>query len=968
MGDNPASPRESKAREGRGITSRSISRVGGGRHRSLVRPERSRSRNRGASRSRTREIGFREHDFSGMGADGREKIPWYSWWPLTTRLLTCLIPSWALSRCGGMHDDRVQAAWREKVALCIIVIILCLALAFITFGLSTIVCRPATSPIYRVGTVADHNNDDERWFILHGQIYNIPKKYKPYAHKKYDPYPLFATTDITPYFPYAPECEHARIFYKFKCKAPGSDLEHCHDAIIMNYLEYVADVAYEWRDIQGTTKVALNGEVLDLGIYLEQVSPDSPEKPFGEEVDRIFRQSLGGDVTKALSTLNVSMRRCIRQRFLAGRLEVKTLGCIITDVVLYVSLVAILSLVLAKFLLAVAFAFVMARRLGRPSEGKPTDMGDSLQKRSRSSSTMALKSSRYANPSHNLGSIVKTATQPISPQNEHVSVMRYDSTNSPSHMYTILLVTCYSEGEAGLRTTLDSLTETDYDDSQKLLFVIADGIITGSGNEKSTPDTVLDMLELAHDRFEAFHFDEDGRPELHSYVAIADGTKRHNMARVYAGYYRSKSHLVPVILVVKCGSPSEIDKPKPGNRGKRDSQIILMSFLSKVLFDDRMTPLEYDLFFKIYRLTGIMPDQYEAVLMVDADTKVMPAALTKLTAVLRRDALVMGLCGETRIANKSSSWVAMIQVFEYYISHHLSKAFESVFGGVTCLPGCFCMYRIKAPKNGGWIPILASPDILDMYSENVTDTLHKKNLLLLGEDRYLTTLMLKTFPKRKLLFVPQAICKTIVPDEFRVLLSQRRRWINSTIHNLFELVLVPDLCGTFCCSMQFVVFMELVGTLVLPAAILFTGVLITSTFLAEPQWIPLFLLAAILGLPALLILFTTRKIMYVIWFIIYILALPIWNFVLPVYAFWHFDDFSWGETRKIDGAVADDHGKAEGQFDSSQIYMKRWHEFEQERIIKSERWLASGGGFAANAHVPVKKASKPEGFEPPQFE
>ena len=152
-------------------------------------------------------------------------------------------------------------------------------------------------------------------------------------------------------------------------------------------------------------------------------------------------------------------------------------------------------------------------------------------------------------------------------------------------------------------------------------------------------------------------------------------------------------------------------------------------------------------------------------------------------------------------------------MFEYYISHHLSKAFESIFGGVTCLPGCFCMYRIKAPKGGRnhWVPIVANPDIVDAYSENVTDTLHKRNLLLLGEDRYLTTLMLKTFPRRKLIFVPQAICKTMVPDQFRVLLSQRRRWINSTVHNLFELVLVNDLCGTFCCSMQFVVFIELIG-------------------------------------------------------------------------------------------------------------------------------------------------------------
>ena len=116
------------------------------------------------------------------------------------------------------------------------------------------------------------------------------------------------------------------------------------------------------------------------------------------------------------------------------------------------------------------------------------------------------------------------------------------------------------------------------------------------------------------------------------------------------------------------------------------------------------------------------------------------------------------------------------------------------------------MYRIKSPKGGEgyWVPILANPDIVEHYSENVVDTLHKKNLLLLGEDRYLSTLMLRTFPRRKMIFCPQAVCKTVVPDTFRVLLSQRRRWINSTVHNLFELFTVPDLCGVFCFSMRFV--------------------------------------------------------------------------------------------------------------------------------------------------------------------
>lgn len=277
-------------------------------------------------------------------------------------------------------------------------------------------------------------------------------------------------------------------------------------------------------------------------------------------------------------------------------------------------------------------------------------------------------------------------------------------------------------------------------------------------------------------------------------------------------------------------------------------------------------------------------------------------------------------------------------VFEYYISHHMTKAFESMFGGVTCLPGCFSMYRIKAPKgdSGFWVPILANPDIVEHYSENVVDTLHKKNLLLLGEDRYLTTLMLKTFPKRKNMFCPQAVCKTVVPDTFRVLLSQRRRWINSTIHNLAELVLVRDLCGTFCFSMQFVVGMELAGTLVLPAAISFTLYLIIASIIPHHTntTVSLVLLAFVLGLPLILIVITSRKWAYVGWMLIYLLSLPIWNGILPAYAFWHFDDFSWGQTRKVDGDKAET-GDKEGEFDSTHIVMKRWAEFERERRWKS---------------------------------
>jgi len=366
---------------------------------------------------------------------------------------------------------------------------------------------------------------------------------------------------------------------------------------------------------------------------------------------------------------------------------------------------------------------------------------------------------------------------------------------------------------------------------------------------------------------------------------------------------------------------------KPGNRGKRDSQLMLMNFFSRVTYNDRMSPLDYDLFRKVQVLMGVTPDYFEVCLMVrflspplllsccrvsdawerqvDADTKVLPDSLTYLVNCMHHDNLIMGVCGETRIANKRQSWVTAIQVYEYFISHHLAKAFESVFGGVTCLPGCFSMYRLKARKANeeDWVPLLVKPEIVREYSQSEVTTLHQKNLLLLGEDRFLTTILLRTFPNRKMMFCPQAKCRTVAPDAFAVLLSQRRRWINSTIHNLMELVRVRNLCGTFCFSMQFVVFMDLLGTVVLPVAISLTYALVVSMVLDPPNTfekaIPLMLLVAVIGLPAVLILITTRKIVYVFWMFIYLAALPIWNFVLPVYSFWHFDDFSWGETRSV---------------------------------------------------------------------
>jgi len=76
---------------------------------------------------------------------------------------------------------------------------------------------------------------------------------------------------------------------------------------------------------------------------------------------------------------------------------------------------------------------------------------------------------------------------------------------------------------------------------------------------------------------------------------------------------------------------------------------------------------------------------------------------------------------------------------------------------------------------------------------------------------------------------------------------------------------------------------------VLPVAVCLTYALIINTALQSPtnfqEAIPVILLVGVLGLPAILVLITTRRVVYVGWMVIYLISLPIWNFVLPAYSF-----------------------------------------------------------------------------------
>ena len=436
-----------------------------------------------------------------------------------------------------------------------------------------------------------------------------------------------------------------------------------------------------------------------------------------------------------------TLGQCLEDIITVGFIDTQSVGCVASNVVLYLSLIFIIGVVAIRFVMAVMFAWCFSWKLGvfknetlqdrnrrideienwtsdiyrpAPSDYRPDVTKKGLSKQNKVGGFLPTQS-RFT-PSDNLlkgarpttaygkldstpykrtnsasiygslgGKGSKTMISPDMSSRSSTSLpdrAGFGDGNCPFPLVNIVpqpppdyepfgfplahmicLVTAYSESEAGLRTTLDSIATTDYPNSHKLILVIADGQVVGDGNTLTTPKICLTMMK-------EFVILPD-QVEHNSYVAIADGEKQLNEAKVYAGFYayddnsveKSKQQRVPMVLVEKVGNETERinQEKKAGNRGKRDSQIVLMSFLQKVMFDERMTTFEYEFFNSIWRVTGISPDRYELALCVDADTKVFPDALSRMAVCMVNDPEIMGLCGETKIANKAESWVTMIQ-------------------------------------------------------------------------------------------------------------------------------------------------------------------------------------------------------------------------------------------------------------------------------------------------------------------
>ncbi|KAF7347345.1 Glycosyltransferase family 2 protein [Mycena venus] len=845
-------------------------------------------------------------------------------WTFLCRLLTGWIPDFLLSSCGRMKRPDVRQAWREKLAINMLIWFICGCMVFVIVFLGRLICP--TQHVFSQSELQSHSfqfSPNNVYTSVRGEVFDlntitalhqrtvsvVPEKtiLKNYGGTSADsifPVQVSALCNgvdggVSPYvtFSTSNNTDNFAQYHDFRFFTNDSRPDWYFESMVqMRWLARRGFVGITPKEIRlkaqnGSSIGIYNGLVYDLTEYVQtprgvkapagEQPPDVDTNFMSQDVVDIFKFNSGGDVTKAINNLVgngltseqlARQKVCLRNLFTIGKVDSReSAKCIFSEYFLLALSIVMVSVIGFKFIASVSLAGVRA----------PED---------------------------------------------------HDK-------FVICQVPCYTEGDASLRRTIDSLAELKYDDKRKLLLIICDGMIVGSGNDRPTPRIVLDILGA----------DPNLDPEPLSFLSLGEGAKQHNMGKVYSGLYECKGHVVPYVVLVKVGKPTE--RSRPGNRGKRDSQMMLMHFLNKVHFSTPMNPLELEMYHQIKNVIGVNPTFYEYVFMVDADTTVDPYSLNRLISSMTRDKKLLGVCGETQLANSKQSIITMMQVYEYFLSHNMAKAFESLFSSVTCLPGCFTLYRLRTSDTHK--PLLISNQLIEDYSENRVDTLHMKNLLHLGEDRYLTTLLLKHFPNFKTQFVRDAHAYTVAPDDWKILLSQRRRWINSTVHNLGELVFLEQLCGFCCFSMRFVVMIDLVSTLTQPVTVAYLVYLIylIAGQHEVPQTISLVLIVAIYAIQ-MLVFILRRKWDMIGWMFFYIAAIPIFSFYLPLYSFWKMDDFSWGQTRVVLG----ESGKKmivhdEGKFDPRVIPLKSWNDYENELWDKESNHSIGSRGYYAESHT-----------------
>ncbi|OAD03821.1 glycosyltransferase family 2 protein, partial [Mucor lusitanicus CBS 277.49] len=453
--------------------------------------------------------------------------------------------------------------------------------------------------------------------------------------------------------------------------------------------------------------------------------------------------------------------------------------------------------------------------------------------------------------------------------------------------HTILMVPCFSESSETLKQTLDTLSRSSYDDTKKLLLFVCDGVTTSAQEQKETHALLLEHL--------GYSCTEEPLPQ--AYNSLGQHGKRINYARVYAGYYETGRNRVPYVVIVKIGQPQEeadyyqhhMMIAPPGNRGKRDSLVLVFGFLERCmnLANNRITPLDFEIFNQCYSVLGIDPRYFKYLMVTDADIQVQSDVVQKLVSRLEQDRNMLAVSGHVRPANPEENLTTMLQIFPVYMTFFSGLAYEACLRSVMTINGGLVMYKIWTEN----VPIVdirpccVHPTVLRGISTPCADTMHMQNVLLLGEEKIMPIVLLKSHPNHRLGFEPEAVGYATLPTNFFSLQGLQIRNIRAAFHTQLEMQRVSWQLGITYWILSTTELLDMIFSM--PIIVYLYGIFIRSVRQSGMAYV--IIACSFTGLVALHILFflLRRQFRYILWFVLYcLLSLPLFAIWFPVLAVW----------------------------------------------------------------------------------
>lgn len=163
---------------------------------------------------------------------------------------------------------------------------------------------------------------------------------------------------------------------------------------------------------------------------------------------------------------------------------------------------------------------------------------------------------------------------------------------------------------------------------------------------------------------------------------------------------------------------------------------------------------------------GVKRATHDIIVFIDSDSFIEPDCVRHLVKYFA-DPEVGAVSGHTDVYNRDTNLLTQMQAIRYYIAFKVYKAAESVFGNVTCCPGCCSAYR-KA--------------YLDEFLDAWLNQKFLGDQCTFGDDRSLTNFIIK---KYRAVYSAEAKAHTVVPENFRKYMRQQQRWKKSWIRETF---------------------------------------------------------------------------------------------------------------------------------------------------------------------------------------